>query len=957
MATIPATTGLDLTEDKLRVDPGTLQACLNYEVAYHSGYRRIDGLLRFDGRPEIEDLDVYRDLVQHIPNGPAYGLHFFADRARNESTLYGVVEAERVEVEDRAISAELLNTPGQRAEIYLGGQQTGVPNAWILEPNASFAGEARDLMEVLTTGQASIGFISAYTRVEVEGGQNIPEPDDQITDGDWLATVRSVEVISGTEIAGNVRQIIWVETDSQGFVPAGDEIVLDGTSDRVGFMLSQSGYSSNGNIAGSIIAVATDLDPSVDKGVVVRTTDQGWAPLQPSYEATFDQGTNKPANVYLGGLQVSAAESPSALPAKPPGTVTTVTTAGPSWNLSGTALTDALQADDGSFTEAEFTVDDVETHRLRAVAFDAAIDPLDEITGFAVEVVAEKDGGDSEVRFEQVLSNVGGSRGQGVEVDGKETFVFGGPNDLWGAASGEAFRQQTDDLIVWVSFRCDDDSDLPTTIKVYSIRIIIYLREGSLASRVFLRSGGVDQEARVLFYSKSGGEWDNNNAQGRITFARLSNPALVSASAQIRTEPGGGGDLVARLTSSLSPVRLPSRERMDQKQAQFEFLTTNFFAAGRLTAVYGASGAGPAFTLNNQYFFKILTGRTEDEPRHVSRHADLLALGYDNGDADFSVAGRPDLFDGALGAFSVGFGQKITGMLPLAGEALGVWTEDSTHVIVGRVQGDIRQQVISPSSGAIEYTVVDMGIPVFCDFRGINTLQASQNFGDFDLGRLSRAIRAWLLPRLQDARNAGEKRPIRAAAVRKKNQYRLFFADGEILTMTWLEDQVPRFTFQRWWLDAEESAVVLRATTTGVDENNQSVSFCSFEGTNFVYRVDHGNSFDGLPVKYSLTFNPAHVNGPAMNQRINIGHIHAVTESEVTLGTQLGTDYREPAGYVANCRIGQNGPPRPSFTKFRHKARGRDFALRIFGEGGDDDKPHTIQVVEFPDLSLRKMER
>src|SRR5258708_8273506 len=42
--------GLDLTTPALRLPPGALRDCLNFEVAEFGGYRRVDGYERVDGR-------------------------------------------------------------------------------------------------------------------------------------------------------------------------------------------------------------------------------------------------------------------------------------------------------------------------------------------------------------------------------------------------------------------------------------------------------------------------------------------------------------------------------------------------------------------------------------------------------------------------------------------------------------------------------------------------------------------------------------------------------------------------------------------------------------------------------------------------------------------------------------------------------------------------------------------
>jgi len=123
-----------------------------------------------------------------------------------------------------------------------------------------------------------------------------------------------------------------------------------------------------------------------------------------------------------------------------------------------------------------------------------------------------------------------------------------------------------------------------------------------------------------------------------------------------------------------------------------------------------------------------------------------------------------------------------------------------------------------------------------------------------------------------------------------------------------------------------------------------------------VYRTHYKGDFDGVPIRAFMSFNPVPANGPSQNVRVNVVHVHGVTEGLVEMKTQIGTNYRLPAGSIS---VGQMGEPtlteqRPTFSKFRHKARGRDFALKI---ETTSVTPHTIQVLDFPDLSPRRLER
>jgi hypothetical protein len=51
--------GLDLVSSALKIDPGRLLGCKNYEIAKEDGYRRIDGYERFDGRDKPSDASYW----------------------------------------------------------------------------------------------------------------------------------------------------------------------------------------------------------------------------------------------------------------------------------------------------------------------------------------------------------------------------------------------------------------------------------------------------------------------------------------------------------------------------------------------------------------------------------------------------------------------------------------------------------------------------------------------------------------------------------------------------------------------------------------------------------------------------------------------------------------------------------------------------------------------------------
>ena len=246
---------------------------------------------------------------------------------------------------------------------------------------------------------------------------------------------------------------------------------------------------------------------------------------------------------------------------------------------------------------------------------------------------------------------------------------------------------------------------------------------------------------------------------------------------------------------------LPSAKAVVNNRSRYEFITTNFFAVKKLDSIYGVHGLPRAFAYNKELFYKIYTqpDATRDQPRHVANHHGHLALGFDDGRVDISVIGQPYNFDGAKGASEWSIGDKITGLLPLSGTILGMFGSKSIWGLNGTTVDNFATQVITPNIGAIEYTVTDMGFPVYANAYGVYTLSQTQQYGDYLGTPMSQDISPWLRPRLV-RRYTSTQEVVVAWPVRSKNQYRLAFADGYVMSMTLNAGQqsAPTFSFQQY---------------------------------------------------------------------------------------------------------------------------------------------------------------
>jgi hypothetical protein len=252
---------------------------------------------------------------------------------------------------------------------------------------------------------------------------------------------------------------------------------------------------------------------------------------------------------------------------------------------------------------------------------------------------------------------------------------------------------------------------------------------------------------------------------------------------------------------------LPSAAEVIENRSRYQFITANFFAVRQLDSIYGAHGLPRAFAYNGDFFYKIHTqpDPDKDQPRHLAYHHGHLALGFDDGRVDVSVIGKPYNFDGALGASEWSIGDKVTGLLPLSGTILGIFGSKSIWGLSGTTVDNFATQVITPNIGAIEYTVTDMGYPVYANAYGVYTLAQTQQYGDYLGTPMSQDISPWLRPRLV-RKYTSDQEVVVAWPVRSKNQYRLAFSDGYIMSMTLNAGQqaAPTFSFQQYTIYTPE---------------------------------------------------------------------------------------------------------------------------------------------------------
>ncbi len=362
-----------------------------------------------------------------------------------------------------------------------------------------------------------------------------------------------------------------------------------------------------------------------------------------------------------------------------------------------------------------------------------------------------------------------------------------------------------------------DAGDAAFRFLIDRVRILVYFDAGSVEYYFASPSGDDVIKGVLAAYCVHGGEWSSGDAHGELQLTpdlevmdgsavAIGDEWTIHSSYPPTSDNQIGVVEADEEGWGMRYNGLPTQEDIQINRSRYEFISTNFYGDKDMYSFYGVHGLERSFAYNNGFFYKICTqpDAGKDRPRHIANHHGHLALGYDDGRVDLSVVGEPYNFDGALGASSWATADPVTGLLPLSGMVLGIFGEKSVTGLSGTTVDNFATQIISAKMGAIEYTITDMGFPVYANHYGIYTLSQVQQYGDFIGTPLSQDISPWLRKRLVRSYTNPEE-VVCAWPVRAKNQYRLAFGDGYVLTMTINNGQqgAPTFSKQKYFVRPE----------------------------------------------------------------------------------------------------------------------------------------------------------
>lgn len=348
-------------------------------------------------------------------------------------------------------------------------------------------------------------------------------------------------------------------------------------------------------------------------------------------------------------------------------------------------------------------------------------------------------------------------------------------------------------------------------------------------------SGATATVKRVVVTS---GDWAAGTAAGYFVF--------TSQTGTFQAE-----NLNVGATPNLATISGNSAAQTLLPGGRYEFVNKNFYGSTATRRMYGCDGINKAFEFDGVTYCPITTGMSDDTPIHIAEFKKHLFLGFRKGSVQHSAPGEPLVWDAVIGASEIATGDEITGFALVPGGVLAVLNRNQTYLLYGSSIADWDFRQHSDDSGAIEWSVQSIGAPRYIDDRGMTSLDAVQNFGDFAASTFSQKIQKLLDTKLRDSSVTASIR------VRTKDQYRVFFADGTGVIAKFRPKSIE---FTRISL-----GVVVRCACSVEDVAGREVLlFGSDDG--YVYEMDSGTSFDGDEIVGYLRLPFGHLKSPQQNK-------------------------------------------------------------------------------------------
>jgi len=259
---------------------------------------------------------------------------------------------------------------------------------------------------------------------------------------------------------------------------------------------------------------------------------------------------------------------------------------------------------------------------------------------------------------------------------------------------------------------------------------------------------------------------------------------------------------------------------------------------------------------------------------YIALHRNHLFLGYEAGSVQHSNLGNPMAFNAATGgAGEIAVGQTVTGLVPGTGGTLHIICRDSVKTLYGTSAADWQLKVTVPNSGGRPYSAQSLMQPYFVAERGIASLEATNNYGDFRPMQPGARVE----PLFTESGYAT--RVVATGISKKRAQYRVWFDDGTGIYMS--PAGITRVDFP--------DQVVVAHTGELTDGEEQLLIG---DDAGFVHRLGNGaTSFNGADIDAFLTLAYNDLGKPNVRKRYRRVFWDLRSGSNASISIKADLDY------------------------------------------------------------------
>ena len=342
----------------------------------------------------------------------------------------------------------------------------------------------------------------------------------------------------------------------------------------------------------------------------------------------------------------------------------------------------------------------------------------------------------------------------------------------------------------------------------------------------------------------------------------------------------------AKVKTVNEPYVLPDGGDYEVKIANFTNIADN-------DSAFGCSGTGEAFEFDGTNYIPIYYPDTDKFPKYLMIHQKRLFLCYPGGEILYSVSNQPRVFNSLLGAGSYSTLSEITGCSSIHGNAALVLCKNARWFLTGDGIYDDTSATRNwsffsevESVGGEAKTIVNGDKILFVGGGKVFSLSATDTTAGYSFDDVSEMFAPVMVDKIGESTCA--------IWVDSKSQYRVFFDKGHGICISFRAGYIQGAT-------PIEIPFHISNIWKSIEDGKEHIFFTATD-SNYLYKMDSGDSMDGSPISGSFRI-PFHGYGYERYEKeypvVVIGMSAPVFSENTTIKYTVNFDYGSPKSPLA----------------------------------------------------------